>query len=365
MGHAVKQSNVAKLCEDERLARLRLIRSATIGAVTFWGLIDRFGSAREAIAMVKPKTLIPLDHARRELDALREADVALIACGEQNYPRALAAVDVPPPLLYVRGSPDTLKRDMIAIVGARNVSAIGARFAREIAADLGQAGFVVVSGLARGIDTAAHKGSLTTGTCAVMAGGLDIIYPPENKALYQEIVANGGAIVSELPLGSQPMAQLFPRRNRIVSGLARGVVVVEATLNSGSLITARIAGEQGRDVFAVPGSPLDPRARGTNNLLRQGATLTESAEDILTALAPTIERPKSASRPQTVQPKPHETSGLKREILNRLGPAPVEIDELVRQIAAAPAAVAAAILDLEFEGRLARHPGQKVALSGN
>lgn len=363
MAQAVTHPRTAELSDDERVARLRLFRSETIGAVTFWGLIDKFGSAREAIAVVKPKTLIPRDQALRELDALRAAGGALIACGELNYPPALAAVDVPPPLLSVMGSVKLLVREMVAVVGARNASALGSRFAREMAADLGSAGFIVASGLARGIDTAAHRGSLPTGTAAVMAGGVNIVYPPENKSLYDEIIANGGVVVSELPFGFEPKAQHFPRRNRIISGLARGVVVIEAAMNSGSLITARIAGEQGRDVFAVPGSPLDPRARGTNGLLRQGATLTESAEDVLAALQPTIERLKTAPRPKKMQPEPHEISGLKREILNRIGPAPVEIDELVRQIAAAPAAVAAAILDLEFEGRLSRHPGHKIAIS--
>jgi DNA processing protein len=365
MGHAATYKRQTKMSEEERIARLRLIRSDTIGGVTFWGLINRFGSALDAIAAVKPKTLISLDEACREVDALRKAGGTLIACGERSYPPALAALDVPPPLISVCGSIDVLMRDMIAIVGARNASALGARFAREMAAELGNAGFVVASGLARGIDTAAHRGSLTTGTCAVMAGGVDVVYPPENQGLYDEIVEHRGAVVSELPVGFKPIAQHFPRRNRIISGLARGVVVVEAAMNSGSLITARIAGEQGRDVFAVPGSPLDPRAKGTNGLLRQGATLTESAEDVLAALRPSLERYWTPPKPVQMAPEPHEISGLRREILNRLGPAPVEIDELVRQIGSSPAAVAAALLDLEFEGRLHRHTGQKVALSGN
>ena len=365
MGQAPREWRQPKLTEEERLARLRLIRSDTIGGVTFWGLINRFGSALEAIAAVKPKTLIPLDEARREVDALRTSGGTLIACGERSYPSALAAIDVPPPLISVRGSLDALSRDMIAIVGARNASALGARFAREMAAELGKAGFVVSSGLARGIDTAAHKGSLATGTCAVMAGGVDVVYPPENKGLYDEIVECGGAVISELPVGFKPIAQHFPRRNRIISGLARGVVVIEAATNSGSLITARIAGEQGRDVFAVPGSPLDPRAKGTNGLIRQGATLTESADDVLAALRPSLERYWTPPKPTQTAPEPREISGLRREILNRLGPAPVEIDEVVRQIGSSPAAVAAALLDLEFEGKLDRHPGQKVALSGN
>ncbi len=331
----------SKMTDDERLAHLRLIRSESIGTKTYWDLLNRYGSAREAIAALpalarssgKPRALISLDEAKREIDALRAAGGEVIVCGEPAYPSTLAAVDAPPPVLSVRGSLDVLRREMIAIVGARNASALGARFAREMAAELGAAGFTIASGLARGIDTAAHRGSLATGTCAVMAGGVDIVYPPENKALYEEIVATG-VVVSEMPFGLQPIAQHFPRRNRIISGLARGVVVVEAAENSGSLITARLAGEQGRDVFAVPGSPLDPRAKGTNGLLRQGAVLTECAEDVLTALRPMLERSPGA---------------------------PVK----AIQIGASPATVAAALLDLEFEGRLTRHPGQKVALSGN
>jgi DNA processing protein len=253
---------------------------------------------------------------------------------------------------------------MIAIVGARNASALGVRFAREMATELGAEGFVIASGLARGIDTAAHKGSISSGTCAVMAGGVDVVYPPENKKLYEEIVTTG-VVVSEMPFGLQPTAQNFPRRNRIISGIARGVVVVEAAMNSGSLITARLAGEQGRDVFAVPGSPLDPRAKGTNGLLRQGAILTESAEDVLSVLRPSLEPRRQPQKAAKDPSQNHEISGLKHEILQRLGPAAVEIDELVRQIGAAPAAVAAACLDLEFEGKLTRQPGQKIALSGN
>ncbi len=253
---------------------------------------------------------------------------------------------------------------MIAIVGARNASALGARFARQMAQELGAAGFVTASGLARGIDTAAHIGSLSTGTCAVMAGGVDVVYPPENRKLYDQIIAEGGAVVSEMPFGQHPTARSFPRRNHIISGLARGVVVIEAAMNSGSLITARLAADQGREVFAVPGSPLDPRAKGTNGLIRQGATLTESAEDVLAAVNPqlVLEVPKRITARGAGN---REISGLRREILERLGPAPVEIDELVRQIAASPAAVAAALLDLEFEGRIARHVGQKVGLSAS
>jgi DNA processing protein len=359
--------------DKERLARLRLIRATNIGAVTFWALLERFGDAKSALAALpdltrksrsaRPVRLPSEQEAARELELIEKAGARLITHSEPDYPSGLAELDVPPPLVTVRGDTKLFARDTIAIVGARNASALGQRFARDIARDLGCAGVVVASGLARGIDTAAHKGSLPTGTIAVMAGGIDVVYPPENRALHEEIAAKG-AVISEMPMGLQPTAQHFPRRNRIVSGLARGVVVVEATLNSGSLITARLAGEQGRDVFAVPGSPLDPRAKGTNGLLRQGAILTESAEDVLQALGPRQAAPKVRPKPDhTARAVLQNTDALQREILKKLGPAPVEIDELVRLLGASPAEVSAALLDLEFAGQLTRHPGQRISIS--
>ncbi len=361
------------LTDAELTARLRLIRTASIGATTYWALVNQFGTARAAIEALpalgrkspraKPVTLAPLTEIEREREAIAAAGAHLIAHGHDAYPETLAALDVPPPLLTVIGNLSALNRTIVAVVGARNASALGQRFARDLARDLGAASIVVASGLARGIDTAAHKGSLATGTIAVMAGGVDVVYPPENEGLYREL-QTAGAAVSEMPFGQQPTAQHFPRRNRIISGLARGVVVVEATLNSGSLITARIAGEQGRDVFAVPGSPLDPRAKGTNGLLRQGAILTESADDVIDHLSPQLARPKPVPTSRaTPQPPPTNTDALQAEILRRLGPVPVEIDELVRLLGASPAEVAAALLDLEFAGQLTRHPGQKVALA--
>ena len=365
----------ASISDAELLARLRLIRAGAIGSVTFWALMQRFGTARAAVEALpslsekstrtRPIVLPSLKDMERERDAVAKYGARLIAHGEADYPEALASLDAPPPLLTVMGNVSILNRATIAVVGARNASAIGQRFARDIARDLGVAGIAIASGLARGIDTAAHKGSLKTGTIAVMAGGIDVIYPPENDGLYREIVAEGAA-VSEMPFGQQPTAQLFPRRNRIISGLARGVVVVEATLNSGSLITARLAGEQGRDVFAVPGSPLDPRARGPNGLIRDGAILTESAEDVLAHLTPhAISPPRImvTERPETPPPAPQNTDALQAEILRRLGPAPVEIDELVRLLGASSAEVSTALLDLEFVGQLTRHPGQKVSLA--
>lgn len=355
----------------ERFARLRLIRSTNIGAVTYWALLERYGDAMTALEALpglaskstkRPVKLCSKDDAAREFDAADKAGAKLIAHGEPGFPPLLAELEAAPPLIAVKGNPKIFARDTVAIVGARNASALGQRFAREIAHNLGAAGIVIASGLARGIDTAAHKGSLSSGTIAVMAGGIDIVYPPENQGLYEEIAANG-AIVSEIAMGQQPTAQHFPRRNRIVSGLARGVVVVEATLNSGSLITARLAGEQGRDVFAVPGSPLDPRAKGTNGLIRQGAILTESAEDVLNALGPRQAPPPRPSRSQpTAVAILRNTDALQREILKRLGPAPVEIDELVRLLGASPQEVSAALLDLEFAGQLTRHPGQRISI---
>jgi len=365
----------ARLADAERLARLRLIRAGAIGPVTFWALMQRFGTARaavEALPSLSEKstrtraiTLPSVQDVERERDAIAKYGARLVAHGEDDYPEALANLDSPPPLLTVMGNTNVLNRTTIAIVGARNASALGQRFARDIARDLGANGITIASGLARGIDTAAHKGSLKTGTIAVMAGGIDVIYPPENEGLYRDIIVDGAA-VSEMPFGQQPTAQHFPRRNRIISGLARGVVVVEATLNSGSLITARLAGEQGRDVFAVPGSPLDPRAKGTNGLLRQGAILTENAEDVLAHLSPHGLGPPTimvTERPEAPPPARQNTDALQAEILRRLGPAPVEIDELVRLLGASSAEVSTALLDLEFAGQLTRHPGQKVSLA--
>lgn len=364
------------ISEAERHARLRLLRAEAVGPATFHAVLARFGSAEKALRhwsdiarRIRKSGSLALpsnDTISREIDAIRAFGGMLIAHDEPAYSRMLAGAEPCPPFLIAKGRTGLLDLPAVAVVGSRNASAIGQRFARNIASDLGAAGFAVVSGLARGIDTAAHKGSIETGTIAVMAGGLDVVYPPENARLHSEI-AERGLLVSEVSFGQQPTAQHFPRRNRIVSGLAQGVLVVEATLHSGSLITARLAAEQGRDVFAVPGSPLDPRASGTNALLRQGAILTENAEDIIAEL--TIGRRHPGPGPQ--QPSPRSTPtvhaaeqpGLQSEILARLSRTPVETDELVRLTGAPPADVAAALLDLEFAGLLTRHHGQRVALS--
>jgi DNA processing protein len=289
----------------------------------------------------------------------------LLSTDDEDYPEALAAIDDAPPLLYVRGDVALLRRKAVAIVGARNASANGRRLAEDIARDLGAAGFVVVSGLARGIDHAAHRGSLDSGTIAVVAGGIDIAYPPDNEELQREI-ARRGVLVAEMPPGTVPQAKHFPRRNRLISGLSLGVLVVEAALQSGSLITARMALEQGREVLAVPGSPLDPRCNGTNNLLRQGAILAEGAADVVAALqgmAGTTPRIEPQNGWQLSEIATDSPSGdALRTVHELLGPAPVMVDELIRQCHLSAPAVRAALLELELAGRLERHPGNRVSL---
>jgi DNA processing protein len=362
------------LSAQERLDRLRLIRSENVGPTTFHHLVRYFGSAGEALAALPELArrggrakirVCPTDEAEREMVAVEAAGARLVAPGEVGYPPRVAEIADAPPLLTVKGRLDLLSRATVAVVGARNASASGVRFARQIAADLGAAGLVVTSGLARGVDAAAHRGALATGTAAVVAGGLDIVYPPENRALHGEL-AEHGAIVAEMPMGVVPQARHFPRRNRLISGAALGVVVVEAAERSGSLITARMALEQGREVFAVPGSPLDPRCKGTNGLIRQGATLTENAGDVLDALRPLLgeairEAPAAAPTPPR-PPDDGELDGARRLVLDRLGPTPVDADELVRQCELTAGALATILLELELAGRLDRHPGNRVSI---
>ena len=345
-------------------------------------MLRRFGSARAALDALpllarrgeraKTITAVTRVDAEAELAELHRAGARLVCWGEPGYPGALAAIEDAPPILTVLGEAQLLQQPMIAVVGARNASANGRRFARDLAAELGRSGLVVISGLARGIDGAAHLGGLETGSIAVVAGGADVVYPPENRGLYDALVRQG-AVVAELPLGTEPQARHFPRRNRIISGIALGVVVVEAAARSGSLITARLALEQGREVFAVPGSPLDPRARGCNDLLRHGATLTENAADVLSQLGPQLRgaEPLRPNRPvampvalqlpsqSTAHPVSEEAG--QELILGRLGPTPVAVDELVRQCQMSAAAVATLLLELELAGRVERHPGNLVS----
>ena len=377
------------LSPEEKLAWLRLIRTENVGPITFWKLIDRYGSASAALAALpelskrggRKKPLVAWDRARAEdeIAALNKAGVTLIAACEPDYPELLSAVEDAPPLITVLGDPSVLPRESVAIVGARNASINGRRMASILARDLGQQGLVISSGLARGIDTAAHEASVETGTIAVLAGGVDVIYPKENRGLYQRIIDEGGAVVAEAPLGTQPQARHFPRRNRIISGLARGTIVVEATPKSGSLITARMAAEQGRDVFAVPGSPLDPRARGANWLIRDGAVLVEKADDVIEALGslktianlcePPAKRWQHAGvkgantneiTPDSTPPE-DAASGRDRVIAN-LGMTPITVDELARECQLPVTAVLSTLLELELAGQVERQPGNRVSL---
>lgn len=366
------------LSDAERIDWLRLLRSEGVGPVTFFHLLRFYGGAAKALAALpelarrsgrKGALRIGTEKdAARELAAVKRAGAELLAWLEPAYPVPLAAIEDAPPFVTVRGNAALLTQRNVAVVGARNASANGRAFAETIARDLGRAGFVVASGLARGIDAAAHKGALGTGTVAVLAGGIDICYPPEHRALY-DAVAEQGALVAELPPGTEPLARHFPRRNRIISGVSEGVVVVEAALRSGSLITARLAGEQGREVFAVPGSPLDPRCHGSNNLIRQGAALTENADDVLRGLG---ERRIAATPAALAEPgldplaPPAESDSDKARtlLIERLSPSPTAVDELVRQTELPPALVASALLELELAGRIERHPGNRVARLG-
>jgi len=368
------ESRRSLLSDEQRLDWLRLIRCDNVGPRTFRALVSHYGGARAALAALpdlarrggatRLARVCTRQDAEREINAARSLGVALVASGEPDYPLRLEMIDDAPPLVAVRGNAAALASPMVGIVGARNASAAGMRFAERLARDLGSAGFVVTSGLARGIDGAAHRASLTTGTVAVLAGGHDHIYPPEHVALAEAILSEG-ALVSEMPMGWEPRARDFPRRNRLISGLAAGVVVVEAAKRSGSLITARMALEQGREVFAVPGSPLDPRTEGSNDLLKQGATLVTHIEDVVTVLRPILGQPieVSAQEPAATAAPGAEPDGNERSsIVGLLGPTPVSIDDLVRLSGCPPAMVRVVLLELELAGRLERHGGAQVSL---
>jgi len=370
----------------QRLACLRLIRSENVGPVTFRELISHFGGAEEALDALpelsrrggyrQPIRICPRDAAEAELEAAAEIGARALIVGEPGYPPALAAVDPPPPLLYVKGKVGHLSRPMLAIVGARNGSAAGQKLARLFASEIGAAGFVIASGLARGIDSAAHEASLETGTVAVLAGGPDNVYPPEHAEL-QRRIADRGCLVTENPPGFAPRGQDFPRRNRIISGMALGVLVVEAARRSGTLVTARFAGEQGREVYALPGHPLDPRAEGTNRLLKSGATLVTEPEDVLGALTPLLrEAPQPLARATHTSAKAaigaldtmstgepaHVEDADRARLIGALGPAPVDIDELGRATGLTARAIQIALLELALAGRIERHGHQLVSL---
>jgi len=361
----------------ERLAWLRLIRSENVGPISFRHLLRRYGAAAAALDALpelarrggrkRPVVIPPAAEVAQELDTIESLGARAIALCEPDYPPNLRAVEDAPPLLLCLGHPHLLQKPTVAIVGARNASANGRRLAERIAAELAGQGLVVVSGLARGIDAAAHGGALDGGTVAVMAGGVDVVYPEENAGLYREIIRRG-AIVGEMPPGTEPQARHFPRRNRLISGLALGTLVVEAAPRSGSLITARLALEQGREVMAVPGSPLDPRARGCNDLLRQGATLVESAGDVIEAISgplrTAIEEPEGAEFPggAPLAPADDELEAVRETVIELLGPTPVAVDEVIRRCQVSAPLVQTALLELELAGRVERHPGGRVAL---
>ena len=365
------------LSDDQRLDWLRLIRSDNVGPRTFRALVNHYGGAHRALAALPdlarrggasgPARVCSRQEAARELTAARSLGVALVALGESDYPRRLMMIDDAPPLLAVRGSPAVFGLPIVAIVGARNASAAGIRFAERLARDLGAAGFAVASGLARGVDAGAHRGSLASGTIAVLAGGQDHIYPREHADLADAVAAEG-ALISEMPLGWEPRARDFPRRNRLISGLAVGIVVVEAARRSGSLITARFALEQGREVFAVPGSPLDPRAEGTNDLLKQGATLVTDAADVITVVRPILGEPMEAAVAEPDEPPlpaVEPGGGERARIVDLLGPTPMPIDDLIRLSGSPPATVHVVLLELELAGRLERHGGALVSLAAH
>ncbi|HEY7385752.1 MAG TPA: DNA-processing protein DprA [Beijerinckiaceae bacterium] len=397
-----------RLTDEQRIDWLRLIRADGIGPRTCRTLIEQLGDAAAVLDALprlgqggRPVKVPDRGEAVREMERAARLGVRFIALCEPDYPHTLRVVDSAPPLIGLRGTAAILARPMVAIVGSRNASAAGLALTERLARDVGAAGFVIVSGLARGIDARAHRGALGSGTVAVLAGGHDRVYPAENEGLLDAILAQGGAALSEMPMGWEPRGRDFPRRNRVVSGLSYGVVVVEAARRSGSLITARFALEQGREVFAVPGSPLDPRAEGTNDLIRAGATLCAAAEHVTSVLEPLVGRPPVAAaelrRPlpracdDEPDAKPDPWEGVRPEaagagdagpegrgtppapnpaapgdhrslITQLLGPAPISVDELARQSGLPIRMVHMTLLELELDGRLERHGGNAVSM---
>ncbi len=373
-----ERSEDVQLTNEQRIDWLRLIRSPNVGPRTFRTLVNHFGGARAALQALPALArrggasaavqICSRADAERELAAAAKLGVALVALGEPNYPPRLQMIDDAPPLIAVRGNARALALPMVAIVGSRNASGAGLKFTQRIARELGEAGFAIVSGLARGIDAAAHRASLESGTIAVLAGGHDRVYPAEHADLLDAILPAGAAL-SEMPLGWEPRGRDFPRRNRLISGLSLGVVIVEAARRSGSLITARFALEQGREVFAVPGSPLDPRAEGTNGLIKQGATPVTETGDIVAVLRPIMEQKEMPAREPELEPsdlaageEAEPAPDERARIVSLLGPSPVQIDDLVRLSNSSPAVVRMVLLELEIAGRLERHGGALVSL---
>lgn len=360
------------------LDALRLIRSENVGPMTFFHLVKFCGSVAKALEMApefsrrggrkKPIVIASKAEAEREYEALSKHGATLLLYGEENYPRLLQFAGDAPPVLTARGHTHLAAHTkLVGMVGARNASTNGCVFAKKLASDLGTADYMVVSGLARGIDAAAHRGALATGTIAVIGGGIDTVYPPENAALYEEIIATG-LLLSEQPFGQEPIARAFPGRNRIIAGMTQGLVVVEASLKSGSLITAEYASDYGRDVFSVPGSPMDPRCHGTNKLLREGATMVETARDIIANLTPMGNVPlaesdgREFSEPTAALPDDHTLDEARAAVLAALSPTPALLDDVLVNTGLTPHLLMAVLLELELAGKLERHPGAKVAL---
>jgi len=373
----IEPAKGVRLSDEQRLAWLRLIRSERVGPATFRTLINQYGTANAALAALPGLArrggasgggaIVSHSEAEAEMRAAERAGARFIGMGEPDYPTWLRHADQPPPLIAMRGSAAPLAAPAVAIVGSRNASIAGMKIAGQLARDLGAAGFTIVSGLARGIDAAAHKGALDTGTIAVFAGGVDVVYPAENEDLFAMIEQSGGCAISEMPMGFEPRGRDFPRRNRIIAGTSLGAIVVEAAKRSGSLITARLALEQNREVMAVPGSPLDPRAAGTNGLLKQGARLVTQAKDVIEALSPLLdhlpEDPSLIAESEADAPPPAEPDNSDRgRVLEGLGPVPTEIDEIIRHTGVPARTVRVILLELDLAGKLEHHPGNRVSL---
>lgn len=372
-----RPDKTSRLSEADRLAWLRLIRSENIGPVTFADLLAHCGSAQKALELLpdlsrrggrKSYRLCTREAAEEELEAHARIGARLVARDDHDYPPHLRHIDGPPPLLSVLGGDVIARERMLAIVGARNASLSGRKLAGRFARGLGEEGFAIASGLARGIDAAAHDAALQSGTVAVFAGGIDILYPPEHDRLLAALLQAGGAAISEMPFGWKPRGRDFPRRNRLISGLSLGVIVIEAAKASGSLHTARYALEQNREIFAVPGSPLDPRSEGANGLIRQGATLVTSTSDVLESLSgrlePALSRAPGLFRdpgPAPSRDPPDPDDRLRDRVLGALGPAPVDLDELIRFADGDARSVHIILLELELAGRVERHRGNKIS----
>lgn len=365
------------LTDEQRLNWLRLIRTRHVGPVTFWRMINYFGGAEQALEFLpeflrrggkKDQKPISIEMVKREHEAARKLGATLVARGEPGYPSALAHLNTPPPLLYVKGKLELAKLPGVAIVGSRNGSAVGQKFTRTLVQNLTKEGYVIVSGLARGIDTAAHAGAVDTATIAVIAGGIDNYYPPQNQDLQHQIEQTG-LVISENPPGFQPRAQDFPRRNRIIAGASLGTIVVEANLRSGSLITARLANEQGREVMAVPGHPLDPRAAGTNRLIMNGASMITCAKDVIELLTPMNDQSRPLPRSlfeelptqQTIE-KIDVKQDTRELVLNALSTHAVEVDEIIRATSLQSREVRIVLLELELAGKIQHDGAQNIRL---